>query len=858
MIPAPRGPNRLSPGPPTAQVDDAVAHYMPALPCTPPNSPDDARPGAASPGREEAAASRLASCCASPSAASVHGSLGGNSAWSPAAGSAAAASVTSSGVRGGATGGTKQAASGSSRGGDRAVSSSVPRPSPLGLLSTPFSALSGHVRCRSGASASAWRGAPSSSSLAASVSAASGAASGSSEYEAPGSVFASTRGSVDSDSSAPMPSTPAARAAAQALLRQGGAEGAAGRDGLPRGLSRASSAAALEGPMARHQRGPAPSTAGVGRAAAARAQAAPPPAPLVAKGGRASEDVPAGGYEAATAATGAQPVTAQGGPSGMHCRVAALSGDKAEVSIGDHIAARPSLHNMVNASASGQHEAATFGSLVAPALSITSMGDGACSNDAAAGRSWSAGGRRGAALDSGGSSGSLARATGKQQRKHQFVVRDQPAAPRQGGRDLEGAREDGGVAAAPGQQHGAAPLQPGAVGAQQGRVLALRERRAQLAGLQPVQVVSATAAATASPRSSGSQRVTALGVHLCAPGNTPGGGQGPAASDSPNAAPRCRVQDGSDGGDGSGRRRVAGGGSCPLCNQSLVPLPSPPTVLHSPRGGRSTARLQQSPTRFARSPGRLLRPVGGESANGSHAAAITDPGWTTGGGAQQALPCGRQPQQEPGCPPGWGSPRGRAATAAAAEGCMARRRSAERALTQLGAATAPCARPLSPVAPSSAPASPRQSPSREPWATGCTPHACLLSAAAQLAGGSTCGVYSGVYRNVSLELKFTDAALPVLLSKLVKVRRARWGQPPGQGAWPWSRATWTRPRASTLPWARGGVPASSGGHAPPSRDHSVPTSTCTRSQGDMRLLKHYESGLPAWAVVLPSYGMFYR
>jgi hypothetical protein len=26
----------------------------------------------------------------------------------------------------------------------------------------------------------------------------------------------------------------------------------------------------------------------------------------------------------------------------------------------------------------------------------------------------------------------------------------------------------------------------------------------------------------------------------------------------------------------------------------------------------------------------------------------------------------------------------------------------------------------------------------------------------------------------------------------------------------------------------------------------------------MRLLKHYESGLPAWAIVLPSYGLFYR
>lgn len=31
-----------------------------------------------------------------------------------------------------------------------------------------------------------------------------------------------------------------------------------------------------------------------------------------------------------------------------------------------------------------------------------------------------------------------------------------------------------------------------------------------------------------------------------------------------------------------------------------------------------------------------------------------------------------------------------------------------------------------------------------------------------------------------------------------------------------------------------------------------------RSQSDMRLLKHYESGLPAWAIVLPSYGLFYR
>jgi hypothetical protein len=26
----------------------------------------------------------------------------------------------------------------------------------------------------------------------------------------------------------------------------------------------------------------------------------------------------------------------------------------------------------------------------------------------------------------------------------------------------------------------------------------------------------------------------------------------------------------------------------------------------------------------------------------------------------------------------------------------------------------------------------------------------------------------------------------------------------------------------------------------------------------MRLLKHYESGLPAWAIWLPSYGLFYR
>jgi hypothetical protein len=29
-------------------------------------------------------------------------------------------------------------------------------------------------------------------------------------------------------------------------------------------------------------------------------------------------------------------------------------------------------------------------------------------------------------------------------------------------------------------------------------------------------------------------------------------------------------------------------------------------------------------------------------------------------------------------------------------------------------------------------------------------------------------------------------------------------------------------------------------------------------QSDMRLLKHYESGLPVWAVWLPSYGLFYR
>ena len=29
-------------------------------------------------------------------------------------------------------------------------------------------------------------------------------------------------------------------------------------------------------------------------------------------------------------------------------------------------------------------------------------------------------------------------------------------------------------------------------------------------------------------------------------------------------------------------------------------------------------------------------------------------------------------------------------------------------------------------------------------------------------------------------------------------------------------------------------------------------------QSDLRLLKMYESGLPAWAVFLPSYGLFYR
>ncbi|KAI8470479.1 MAG: hypothetical protein J3K34DRAFT_256674 [Monoraphidium minutum] len=41
-------------------------------------------------------------------------------------------------------------------------------------------------------------------------------------------------------------------------------------------------------------------------------------------------------------------------------------------------------------------------------------------------------------------------------------------------------------------------------------------------------------------------------------------------------------------------------------------------------------------------------------------------------------------------------------------------------------------------------------------------------------------------------------------------------------------------------------------------DPGLPVALARLVKGDMRLLKHYESGLPAWAVVLPSYGLFYR
>lgn len=38
----------------------------------------------------------------------------------------------------------------------------------------------------------------------------------------------------------------------------------------------------------------------------------------------------------------------------------------------------------------------------------------------------------------------------------------------------------------------------------------------------------------------------------------------------------------------------------------------------------------------------------------------------------------------------------------------------------------------------------------------------------------------------------------------------------------------------------------------------LPTTASPGAQGDERLLKLYETGLPTWAVFLPQYGLFYR
>ena len=105
-------------------------------------------------------------------------------------------------------------------------------------------------------------------------------------------------------------------------------------------------------------------------------------------------------------------------------------------------------------------------------------------------------------------------------------------------------------------------------------------------------------------------------------------------------------------------------------------------------------------------------------------------------------------------------------------GRMARSGSADRALSGLGHAFG--ARDSTMAEPLSLPASPKAGPSRKscdgPSSNAQVPDG-MLAAAANMAASGGHGVYTGVYANVSLEVKFTHPGLPALLSKLVKVRR---------------------------------------------------------------------------------------
>jgi hypothetical protein len=246
----------LAPPPSPAQVEDACAFYLPCAPTTPPNTPssedegDGDGGGSRRPLSTQGRAGAPASGSNTPNASVTGGLEGSHSAsdadsWQPARGAASSSARSgrtggSSSSRGGAGGGGAAAAAGGASASRRGRSG----PLPSAVDATPDSGWRGEREGRGGAGTPPLRRSISANSL--------GVSGSASDYDPAASQFPSRRSSLDSNTSAQLPSTPAALAAAQALLRGAGPD-----RGQARGLSRASSCQAPDG-MWRSPRGGGP------------------------------------------------------------------------------------------------------------------------------------------------------------------------------------------------------------------------------------------------------------------------------------------------------------------------------------------------------------------------------------------------------------------------------------------------------------------------------------------------------------------------------------------------------------------------------------------------------------------------
>ena len=431
--------------------------------------------------------------------------------------------------------------------------------------------------------------------------------------------------------------------------------------------------------------------------------------------------VPAGDGGSAAAEAATRPAAVP-----LHLRLPSLGADK-EVSIGDCIAPRPSLPSNVPQPS---------GSQLQSAVSLTSIVDSACSSDLAAAGSW-------------------LQSEGPLMQRHSSQVghaTQAPSVPPPGPP----------LALQPHQQQ--QPTAPAAPG------LGLRQRRPHALGLRPVVVEAG--AGVLSPGSlrhrpaGGDDNVSPRPSARVAVAQAAGRTGAAAAPQSP-----ARALD-------SSRHRA---GACPLCNQTLMPQPSPRTTLGGSCGMHAlTARgNNRSPQRM----GGAQRSAPGGGAPTAAAAAVAAAAAAAEEAAEAAAAAAAQ-QQAPGPPlpdrtqhqASPKAPEQHVVTQGGAQvqqtGRMARSGSADRALSGLGHAFG--ARDSTMAEPLSLPASPKAGPSRKscdgPSSNAQVPDG-MLAAAANMAASGGHGVYTGVYANVSLEVKFTHPGLPALLSKLVKVRR---------------------------------------------------------------------------------------